>query len=143
MVCLSPVLRRLLPLGGGQIFLARPEGVPDKHRMLAAPPGIQRLFDPAHDRTGCGDVAGSWQDHRLEDDEPLLVPPPVPHPLPLGAEHPDKPATDLPTWRVIAPRWHDHKVTPPRLPRRVVSYAAVKMRARVPVNPVPIDLPET
>ena len=44
---------------------------------------------------GCGDVAGSFQDHRLEDNEPLIVPPPVPHPLQLGAEHPDEPADDL------------------------------------------------
>ena len=37
MVCLSPVLRRLLSQGGGQIFLARPEGVTNKHHMLAGP----------------------------------------------------------------------------------------------------------
>ena len=37
MLCLCPVLRRLLSPGDGQIVLARPEGVPDKHHMLAGP----------------------------------------------------------------------------------------------------------
>ena len=143
MVCLSLVLRRLLSPVGGQIFLARPEGVPDKHRVLAGHPGIQPILNPAPERIRCSDVAGSLQDHRLEDDETLQVPPPVPHPLHLGAEHPGEPAADLPTWRIIAPQWHDRKVTPSGFPHRVVSDAAVKMRAWVPVNPVPVDLPET
>ena len=143
MVCLCPVLRRLLSPGGGQIVLSRPEGVPDKHRMLANPPGLQPFLYLAPERMGCGDVASSLQDYRLEDDEPLRVPPTVPHPLQLGAEHPDEPAADLPTWRVIAPRWHDRKVTPPRLPHQVVSDAAVEIHAPVSVNPVPVDLSET
>ena len=137
------MLRRLLSPGGGHIVLARPEGVPDKHRMLAAPPGLQPFLYLAPDRMGCGDMAGSLQDHCLKDDEPLRVPPTIPHPLQLSAEQPDELASDLPTWRVIAPRWNDRKVTPPRLPSLVVSDAAVKMRAQVPVNPVPVDLPET
>ena len=94
MVCLSPVLRRLLPPGGGQVVLARPEGVPDKHHMLAGPPGIYPILNLAPDRMGCGDVAGLLQDHRLECNEPLRVPPLVLHPLHLGAEHPDEPTAD-------------------------------------------------
>ena len=31
----------------------------------------------------------------------------------------------IPTWRVIAPRWHDRKVTPPRFPPRVLADATV------------------
>ena len=131
-VCLCPVLRRILSPGGGQIVIARPEGVPDKHRMLAGLPGLQPFLYPAPDCMGCIDVVGSLHDHRLEDNEPLRVPPTVPHPLHLGAKHPDEPAADLPTRRVIAPRWHDCKVMPPRLPCRVVSDAAVDMRARFP-----------
>ena len=132
------------PLSGRRSDIpARPEGVPNKPRMLAGPPGIQPLLDPAPDRMRCSDLAVLLQDHCLEYDEPLRFPLPVPHPLHLGAEHPDKPAANLPTRRAIAPRWHDRKVTPPHLPRRVVSNSAVEMRARVPVNPVPVDLLET
>ena len=109
-VCLCPVLRRLLSLGGGQIVLARPEGVPDKHCMFAGPPGLQPFLYPASDRMRWRDVAGSLYDHHLEDDEPLRVPPTVSHPLQLGAEHPDEPAADLHTRGVIAPRWYKRKV---------------------------------
>ena len=115
-VGLSPVLHRLLPLGGSKVLLARPEGVAKKHRMLAFPPGVLPFCDPTSDRMECGDVAGSLQDHRLEDDESLRVSLPVPHPLHLQPQRSDELSADLPTRRIIAPRWHDRKVTPPRLP---------------------------
>ena len=44
---------------------------------------------------------------------------------------------------MIVHQWHDRKVTPPRLPRRVVSDAAAEVCARVGVIPVYVDLPET
>ena len=141
MLGMGPVLRRLLPTGGGKVLLARPEGVSDKHCMLALPPVVEPFCDPTSDCMGCGDVAGSLQDHHLEDDEPIWVPPPVPHPLHLHPQRPDEPSADLPTRRIIAPQWHDRKVTPTRLPRQVVFDAAVEVCARVPMNPVPVDLP--
>ena len=39
--------------------------------------------------------------------------------------------------------WHDREVTPPPLPQPAVRYTTVQVRARVPMNPVPIDLLET
>ena len=111
MVCLRPVLRRLLSPGGSQIFLARPEGVPDKHRMLVTTPSIQHLLDPAPDRMGCRDLSGLFQDHGLEDNEPLRVPPSVPHLLNLGAEHTSEPAADLPTRHVIATNIHIQRIS--------------------------------
>ena len=58
-------------------------------------------------------------------------------------QSPDEPSADLPTRHIIAPRWHKRKVTPPRLPRRVIFDAAIEICAQVPVNPVFVDLPET
>ena len=143
MVSLGPVLRRLLPLDDGKVLLAWPQCVFDQHRVFALPPGVQPLFDAPTDRLGCGDTMGSLQDHRLKDDEPLRVPPSFPHPLQLLPQRPDKPTPDFTTWRVIAPRWHDRKVMPPRLPRRVVADASVQMRASIGMNPLSVDLPDT
>ena len=103
MVGLGPVLRNLFPPGVVKVLLARPLGVANKHCMLAFTPGIEPFHDMTSDRMGCGDVAGSLQDHRLEEDEPLLVPPPVLHSLHLHPKRPDEPPADLPTGRVIAP----------------------------------------
>ena len=79
----------------------------------------------------------------MEDDEPLQVPLSVPHPLHLLPQRPDKPSADLPTRSIIAPQWHNRKVTPPRLPRRVVFDAAVQVRAKICMYPVSVDLLET
>ena len=143
MVSLGPVLRRLLPLGNGKVLLAGPHGIFGQHRMLAFPPGIQPFFYSMSDRLGFGNMTGSLQDHCLEDDEPLRVPPSIPHPLHLLPQRPEKPSPDFLTWHVIAPRWHDREVTPPRLPRRVVADASVQVRAGICVNPVSVDLLET
>ena len=79
-------------------------------------------------------MSGSLQDRPLKDDEPLRVPQSVPHPPQLFPERPDEAPT--------ASRWHDCKVMPPRLQRRVISDAAVKVGVRVGVNPVSVDLPK-
>ena len=86
---------------------------------------------------------GLLQDHCLEDDEPLQVPPSVPHPEQLSPQRLNESSPDFPAWHVIAPRWHDRKVTPPRLPHLVVADAAVEVCARVGVDPVSVDLSET
>ena len=76
--------------------------------MLPLQLGAQYLLYTLTDGLGCGDMTGSLQDHCLKDDEQLGVPQSVPHPLELRPHHPDKPAPESPTRRVIAPRWHDH-----------------------------------
>ena len=88
-------------------------------------------------------MTGLSQDHRLEDDELLQVPPSIPHPLHLLPKRPDELSSDFPTPRVIAPRWHAHEVTLPRLPCRVVSDAAVQVRAVIFVYAFSVDLLET
>ena len=100
MVGLGPVLRRLFPTGGGKLLLAQPEGVANKHRTLAFPPDVEPFHDPTSDHMGCGDVAGLLQDHPLEDNEPLRVPPSIPHPLNLQPQRPDEPSAELPTQRI-------------------------------------------
>ena len=129
MVSLGPVLRRLLPPGDSEVLLAGPHGIFNQHRMLAFPPGVQPFFYATSGCLGCGDMTGSLQDHLLEDDEPIRAPPSVRHPVHLLPQRHDKPSTDFPTRRIIAPRWHDREVTPPCLPRRVVADISVEMRA--------------
>ena len=143
MVSLGPVLLRLLLPVYSKVLLACLQGAFDQHHVFALPPGVQPLFDAPMDRLGCGDMAVSLKDDRLKDDEPLRVPPSVPHPLQLLPQCPDEPTPDFPTRRVIAPRWHDCEVAPPRVPRRFVADASVQVRARIGMNPVSIDLPET
>ena len=58
MLSLGPVLHHIFPPGDGKVLLARHEGVADKHRMLALPPGIEPFSDPTSDRMGYGDVTG-------------------------------------------------------------------------------------
>ena len=103
MVSLGPVLLRLLPSGDSKVLLARSQRVLDQHRVFALPPGVQPLFDAPADRLGYGDMTGSLQDHRLNVDEPLQVPPSLPHPLQILPQRPDEPTPDFTTWRVIAP----------------------------------------
>ena len=103
MVSLGPVLHRLLPTGNGKVLLAGPQGVLDQHHVLALPPGVKPFFNVTRDRLGCGDMTGSFQYHRLEDDEPLRVPPSVLHPVQLLPQRPDEPTPDFPTRIVIAP----------------------------------------
>ena len=83
MVGLGSVLRRLFPPGGGKVLLAQPEGVADKHRMLAFPPGVKPFLDPTSDRMGCGDVAVSLQDlpyRRQEEKDGGAQSPDLPQP---------------------------------------------------------------
>ena len=88
-------------------------------------------------------MSGLLQDHRLEDDEPLRVSLSVLHPLQLSPQCLHEVSPNLPTRRVISPRWRDLAVTPPRLSRRVVTNSAVEVYARVGVDPFSKDLPET
>ena len=138
-----PVIRRLLPPGDGEIFPTRSQHVLHYHGMLTLRPGVQPLSNAPTDGLGCSDMSGLLHDHRLKDDKPLRFPQSVPHPLELHPQRPNEPAPNSPTWRVIAPRWHGRKVTPPLLPRRVVTDASVQMCAWIGMNPVSIDLPET
>ena len=111
--------------------------------MAAGLPSIHPLFYPTSNCLGYDDMSGSLQDHRLEDDEPLRGSLSVPHPSQISTQCLYEASPDLPDRRVIAPLWHDHEVTPPRLPCRIVTNSAVKVCARVGVDSVSIDLPET
>ena len=102
MVRLCPVLHRLLPLGNGEILPTRSQRVLYQHDMISLRLGVQPHSDSLTDGLGCGDMTGSLQDYRLEEDEPLRVSPSVPHPLHLLPQRPNEPSPDSPTWRVIA-----------------------------------------
>ena len=52
MVCLGPVILRLLPPGDGKILLACPPFVFDQHRVFALSPGVQPLFNAPTDHLG-------------------------------------------------------------------------------------------
>ena len=71
MIRLCRVLCRLLPAGNGEVLCARAQGVPHEHPIFAVLPSVQLLPYPPLDGVGCGDMLGSLEDHRLEDDEPL------------------------------------------------------------------------
>ena len=140
MVYLCPVICRLLPLGDGEVLCARAQDVLDKHPIFAVLPSVQALHCPPSDSMGYGDMLVSLQYHLLEDDEPLRVPLSVPHPPHLSPKRLNETSPNFPARRVITPIWHDHEVTPPILPRRVVADAAFYMGARVTVNPFSVDL---
>ena len=53
------------------------------------------------------------------------------------------PGTHLPAGSIVSVWWHDRKFTPPPLPQPVLRNTTVQVRAWFPMNPVPIDLPET
>ena len=78
------------------------------------------------------------QYHRLEDNEPLQVPPSVLYPTQFIVQRPNKPSPDLPAWRVLSARSHNREVTPPPLPHHVVRYSPVEVVAGVGVQPVPV-----
>ena len=101
-----PVFRRLLPLGDGKLFPTRSQRVFHQNLMLPLLPGVQSLLDTPTDGLGCDDMLVSLQDHRMKEDKPLRVPHSVLYPLKLRPQHPDEPAPDSPTRRVIAPLWH-------------------------------------
>ena len=103
MVSLGLVFRCLLPPGDSKVLLTHSQRFLNQHRIFALPPGVQPLFDAPADRLGYGDMTGSLQDHRLNVDEPLQVPPSLPHPLQIPPQRPDEPTPDFTTWRVIAP----------------------------------------
>ena len=114
-----------------------------EHPVMAGLTSGQPLSYPPSDGMGCGDMSGSFQDHNLEDDEPLRVPLSVLDPSQLSPQCLHEASPNLPAWRVIVPRWRDHEVMPPRLPCRVIANSASEVCARVDVDPVSIDLPET
>ena len=143
MISLIPVLLRPLPADKGELLCACAQGVLHKHSMTAAPPSVQPQSYPPSDGVRCSDISSLFQDHRLEDNELLRVPLFVPHPAQLSPQCLHKLSPDFPARCVIAPQWHDREVKPPRLPHRVVANAAVKVCARVGVDPVSVELPET
>ena len=60
-------------------------------------------------------MSGPLQYHRLEDDEPLRVPPSVTHRMQFFIQGTDKVSPYLPTWHVVATEWHDREVPSPTL----------------------------
>ena len=134
---------RLLPACDGEVLCTHAQGVIHEHPMMAGLPSVQPFFYPPSDAVGCGDVSDSLHDHHLEDNEPLQVPLSVPHPVQLSPQRLNESSPNFPAWHVIAPRWHDRKVTPPLLPRRVIPDAASEVCARVDVDPVSVDHPDT
>ena len=143
MVGLRPMLCGFIPADGGEVLRARAQCVLHEHCVLSLLLSVQALLDPtAYVPVFC-DVAGPLERHRLKDDETLRVPPPVVHPPQLLHQGVYVSLPHLPARRFIAPQWHDREVTPPPLPLPVIRYPTVQMSARVPVDPVSADLPET
>ena len=67
-------------------MLARERNLLYQHLMLAILPGVKAFTDPLSDRMGGDNMARKFQDHRLEDNEPLRVPPYRPHPPELVSQ---------------------------------------------------------
>ena len=141
-VCLSPVLLRLLPVFGGELLLTILQRLLHKHTVSPGFPGVNPLLNPPPDRVGCGDMSGSLQYHRLEDDEPLRVSLSVLHPTQLVVQGPGEATPDLPTQHVVAAGGNDREVMTPTLPQPVVRDALVMVITCVCVYPVPVDLLE-
>ena len=115
-------------------------GYPPPTSHGAYPPGVQYLLDPPTDLLGRDDATGSLQDHHMKDDEPLQVPQSAPHSTQPFHQCHHKVLANLPAWRVIALRGNYREVTPPPLTILVVPDSAMKVSARVGVNPAPVDL---
>ena len=71
MVCLCLVLFRILPLGEVEVLCALVQDILDAYTMFAVLPSFQTLLYLPLDGVGCGDMLGSLQYHRLEDNGPL------------------------------------------------------------------------
>ena len=143
MKCLSPVLRRFFLADGGEVLGTGPQCVLHEHRVMLRLPRIQALFYPSLYIPGCCDMAGPLERHCLKDNEMLRAPTPVKHPPQLPRQDVDIPPPYLPARRFVALLWHDREVTLPPLPRPVFCNPSVQICARVPVDPVSVDLPET
>ena len=132
----SPVLHGLLPVGDGEVLFACAQGDLHKHPTTAGLPSVQLVPYPPLDGVGCNYMSGLLQNHCMEDDGLLQVPLSVLHPAQLSPQRLNESCPDFPAWCIISPRWHDREAPPPRLPRRVIVGAAVKVCARVGLLPL-------
>ena len=136
MIRLCPVLLGILPVGDGEVLCTCAQGVLHEHPMSDGLPRVHPISDTPSDGVGCGDMSGLLQNHCMEDDGLLQVPLSVLHPAQLSPQRLDESCPDFPAWCIILPRWHDREAPPPRLPRRVIVGAAVKVCARVGLLPL-------
>ena len=143
MVCLSPIIGGFIPADGGEVLRAGAQCVLHEHCVVSCLPSVQALLDPSAYVLGCRDMAGPLECHRMKGNETLRVPPPVAHPPQLLYQGVYVSPPHLPARRFVASRWHDREVKPPPLTLPVICDLAVQMGARVPVEPVSVELPET
>ena len=113
MVGLCPVILGLISVGGGEVLRASVQGILYQHTVATCLPGGRPLLNLPPDFVGCGDMTGLLLDHFLKDNESLLVPQYIPHPMQLFHQGHQKASPHLPTWRIIAPGGHDQEVTTP------------------------------
>ena len=122
---------------------ARAQGLLNQHPMTTCLPGVKPLINPPSDCLGYGDMSGYFQDNRLKDNEPLQVPQYVPYPKQLFHQSHHKVSPNLPTWLIVYPGEHDHKVISSPLTSLIFTSASMKESAMVGVNSVPVDLLES
>ena len=131
---------QLLPAGDGEVLRAIAQYLLRKHPTSYGLPGVEPLIDQPPYCVGCGDMSGSLQYHHLEYDEPLRVPPSVPHPTHLVSQSPYKAAPYLTSWHIIEAGGHDREVMPPPLPHTIVRDAPVEVITSIGVYLVPVYL---
>ena len=73
------MILQLILLGLGELLLACTISLPDQHFILAGLPSVEPFPNPPLDHVEGGNVGGAFQDHHIEDDEPLHVTPALPH----------------------------------------------------------------
>ena len=143
MLGLSSMLSGFITADVGNVLRARAQCVIHEHCVLSRLPSVQALLDPLAYVLRCRDMAGPLERHRLKDYETLRVTPPVAHPPQILHQGVYVSPPHLPARRFVASQWNDREVTPPPLALPFIRYPAVQMGARVPMDPVSVDLPET
>ena len=143
MECFGSMLCGFLSTDSGEVLSGGPQRVLHQHLVSSCLPRIQTFLDPPSYVPGCHDMAGPLERQRLKDDETLRVPPPVTDPPQFSHQCVYEAPPNLPDRFFVSALWHDREVTPPSLPQLVLPDAAIQVCAWVPVNPVPVDFPET
>ena len=101
-----PVLLKTVVARVRDAMIAHASHILNHNLVLARLPCIYIFPYPTSDCPISNHVAHALQNHRLEDDEMLRVPPTCPNYPELVAQSPHKSSPHLPSWCVVPPLWH-------------------------------------